>query len=34
MFEQAFKNVDDLPWREAGCTAELDDDLAGFVKLQ
>ena len=24
MFEQAFKNVDDVLWKEAGCTTELD----------
>jgi type I restriction enzyme M protein len=24
MFEQAFKNVDDILWKEAGCTTELD----------
>lgn len=24
MFEQAFKNVDDFLWKEAGCTTELD----------
>lgn len=24
MFEQAFKNIDDVLWREAGCTTELD----------
>ena len=24
MFEQAFKNIDDVLWKEAGCTAELD----------
>jgi hypothetical protein len=23
-FEQAFKNVDDVLWKEAGCTTELD----------
>ena len=25
MFEQAFKNVDDILCKEAGCTSELDD---------
>ena len=25
MFEQTFKNIDDVLWKEAGCTAELDD---------
>ena len=24
MFEQAFKNVDDILWKEAGCATELD----------
>src|ERR1035441_9515404 len=24
MFEQAFKNIDDVLWEEAGCTTELD----------
>jgi type I restriction enzyme M protein len=24
MFEQAFKNIDDVLWKEAGCTTELD----------
>jgi hypothetical protein len=24
MFEQAFKNIDDFLWKEAGCTTELD----------
>jgi type I restriction enzyme M protein len=24
MFEQAFKNIDDILWKEAGCTSELD----------
>lgn len=24
MFEQAFKNIDDALWKEAGCTTELD----------
>ena len=24
MFEQAFKNIDDVLWRDAGCTSELD----------
>lgn len=24
MFEQAFKNVDDVLWNDAGCTSELD----------
>ncbi len=24
MFEQSFKNIDDVLWKEAGCTTELD----------
>jgi type I restriction enzyme M protein len=24
MFQQAFKNIDDVLWKEAGCTTELD----------
>lgn len=24
MFEQAFKNIDGVLWKEAGCTTELD----------
>lgn len=24
MFEQAFKNIDDVRWKEAGCATELD----------
>jgi type I restriction enzyme M protein len=24
MFEQTFKNMDDVLWKEAGCTTELD----------
>ncbi len=24
MFEQAFKNIDDTLWKDAGCTSELD----------
>lgn len=24
MFEQAFKNIDDILWKEDGCTTELD----------
>jgi len=24
MFEQTFKNVDDVLWKEAGCETELD----------
>ena len=24
MFEQTFKNIDDVRWKEAGCSSELD----------
>ena len=24
VFEQAFKDIGDVPWKEAGCTTELD----------
>jgi type I restriction enzyme M protein len=24
MFEQAFRNIDDVLWKEAGCTTEID----------
>jgi type I restriction enzyme M protein len=24
MFQQIFKNIDDVLWKEAGCTTELD----------
>ena len=24
MFEQVFKNIDDVLWKESGCTTELD----------
>jgi type I restriction enzyme M protein len=24
MFEQVFRNIDDVLWKEAGCTTELD----------
>lgn len=24
MFQQAFKNIDDVLWKEAGCSSELD----------
>lgn len=24
MFEQAFKNIDDILWKDAGCSSELD----------
>ena len=25
MFEQTFKNIDEVRWKDAGCTSELDD---------
>jgi type I restriction enzyme M protein len=35
MFEQAFKNIDDVLRKEAGCTTELDYTLSeSFVYLQ
>ena len=45
MFEQAFKNIDDVLWKDAGCTSELDYTeqtswllflkyLAEFIALQ
>ena len=24
MFEQTFRNIDNVPWKEAGCSSELD----------
>ena len=27
MFEQAFKNIDDVLWKEAGCTTEWDQTI-------
>ena len=27
MFEQIFKNVDDILWKDAGCSSELDGEL-------
>lgn len=35
MFEQAFKNIDDVLWKEAGCTTEpeeIRDLFTGFQK--
>ena len=41
MFEQAFKNIDDILHKDVGCSSELDyhkalsgDDLKDFVALQ
>jgi type I restriction enzyme M protein len=34
MFEQAFKNIDDVLWKEAGCTTELAFlFLQHFIKM-
>jgi hypothetical protein len=30
MFEQAFKNIDDVLWKEAGCTTVLDCPAGTF----
>jgi hypothetical protein len=30
MFEQVFKNIDDVLWKEAGCTTELDCPAGTF----
>jgi type I restriction enzyme M protein len=32
MFEQAFKNIDDVLWKEAGCTTELDYTEQSWIK--
>ncbi len=29
MFEQTFKAIDDVLWKEAGCTTELDQAFTG-----
>ena len=29
MFEQTFKNIDDVLWKEAGCATELDYTRSG-----
>lgn len=35
MFEQTFKNIDDVLWKEAGCSSELDEaKLPGLLKLK
>ena len=35
MFEQAFKNIDDVLWKGAGCTCELDhtEQTSGLLAL-
>jgi hypothetical protein len=35
MFEQVFKNIDNVLWKEAGCTTELDytEQLAEMQKI-
>jgi len=30
MFEQTFKNIDDVLWKEAGCTTEIREMFIGF----
>lgn len=32
MFEQAFRNIDDVLWKDAGCTSELARRLAGIYR--
>lgn len=36
MFEQAFKNLDDVLWKEAGCTTDLDytEQTSGLLFLK
>jgi type I restriction enzyme M protein len=35
MFAQAFKNMDDVLWKDAGCTTKLDyTEQTSFVALQ
>ena len=35
MFEQTFKNIDDVLWKEAGCTTELDaEKLPHLLELK
>lgn len=31
MFEQTFKNIDDILHKDAGCSSELDKDAKSFV---
>ena len=33
MFEQVFKNIDDVLWKEAGCTTELRGKCYEFITL-
>jgi len=33
MFEQVLKNIDDVLWKEAGCTTELDNTEQTFWLL-
>lgn len=32
MFEQTFKNIDDVLWKEAGCSSELDYTVYPFLR--
>ena len=32
MFEQAFKNIDDALWKEAGCSSELGAERAAVLE--
>ncbi len=32
MFEQTFKNIDDVLWKEAGCSSELDAESAKVLE--
>lgn len=36
VFEQTFKNIDDVLWKEAGCTTELDytEQTSGMLFLK
>ncbi len=34
MFEQAFKNIDDVLWKEAGCTTGMEQDRAAEAALE
>jgi len=36
MFEQAFKNIDDALWKDAGCDSELDyiEQTSWFLALE
>ena len=35
MFEQTFKNIDDILWKDSGCSTELDiNRLSSLVELK